>query len=183
MANTQTDLHDSEIFPPGYGDIRLISSDRVVLSFHRWLLAYVSPVFHDMFKLGETKEHDSHEVSLQEESRILTLLLQFIDPMQDKPDLDFQVIPQLLEVGRKYQIDEVRKQANSWLTNNCSTVDDKTTKLSTAQSIELLERGITYEIPRLCQLALRNLIKAPAREIFVSRLSTSELFEHLMELR
>ncbi|KAG8798496.1 hypothetical protein FRC17_007412, partial [Serendipita sp. 399] len=175
MANPPTDLRNSEVFPPGHGDIRLISSDRVALSFHRWLLAYVSPVFHDMFKLDETKERDSHEVALQEESRILTLLFQFIDPMQDKPDLDFQVLPQLLEVGRKYQIDEIRKQATSWLTNNCSTVEDETTKLSTAQSIELLERGITYEMPRLCQLALRNLIKTPAREIFVSRLSTSEL--------
>ncbi|KAG8793754.1 hypothetical protein FRC17_008402 [Serendipita sp. 399] len=181
MANPQSNLRDSEAFPPGYGDIRLVSSDRVVFHCHQWLLAYMSPVFRDMFGIGGAS--NSREVVLHEGSRILDLIFRTIDPKQENPMLDFDILPHYLEAGRKYQIDEVKKQANSWLVHNASTVDIEASKLDIAQTIDLLENGTAYGVPRLCQVGLRNLIKAPTKEVFISRLATSTLFEHLVKLR
>ncbi|KAG8798497.1 hypothetical protein FRC17_007413, partial [Serendipita sp. 399] len=183
MADPQTDLRDSEAFPQGYGDMRLVTSDRVVFYFQRWLLAYMSPVFKDMFTIGDGKNERSQEISLQEESRIVDLLLRFTDPKKETPDLDFDVLPELLEAGRKYQIPELKDRVSRWMGNNISAVNDATSDLSSPRAIQLLEQGRTYGVPRFCQLALRSLIKKPYKDVFVVSLATSDLYEHLVTLR
>ncbi|KAG8792425.1 hypothetical protein FRC17_008599 [Serendipita sp. 399] len=143
----------------------------------------MSPVFKDMFTIGESKNERSQEISLQEESRIVDLVLRFIDPKKETPDLDFDVLPELLEAGRKYQICQLKDRIFRWMNNNASTVDGATRDLSSPKAIQLLEQGITYGVPRFCQLALRSLVKKPYNDVFVAKLATSDLYEHLVKLR
>ncbi|KAG8844829.1 hypothetical protein FRB91_002280 [Serendipita sp. 411] len=189
LENRQTDLRDSVEFPsgPGYDDIRLISSDRIVFNFHRWPLMYMSPVFRDMFEIGNPggsgggSDNNSQSVTLSEDSGTLSLMLQFIDPKKENPPLDFTILPKFLEAGRKYQIDETNEWVTRWL--NGSGPIATSAKFNTQQAIELLEAGTTFDVPRLSQLALRVLIRAPSHELFVPSLTGSKLFGHLMKLR
>jgi hypothetical protein len=43
----------SKEFPEGYGDFEFKSKDGVIFHFPRFLLSHVSPVFKDMFQLGD----------------------------------------------------------------------------------------------------------------------------------
>ncbi|KAG8809333.1 hypothetical protein FRC18_004602 [Serendipita sp. 400] len=184
MTDPQTDLRDSEDFPVGYGDIQLISSDRVIFHFHQWLLMYMSPVFKDMFTIGNANGgNNPPSVTLSEESQTISMVLRFIDPMKDNPALEFIILRQLLEAARKYQFGKINDWVTSWLNGNDPAMEATATQFNTSQAIELLEVGMTFDVPRLSQLALRVLIKAPAQEVFVPQLARSEMFQYLMELR
>ncbi|KAG8760963.1 hypothetical protein FRC14_000564 [Serendipita sp. 396] len=184
MADPQTDLRNSEEFPVGYGDIQLTSSDRVIFHFQQWLLIYMSPVFKDMLMIGDAKESSNPpSVTLSEDSKTISMFLRFIDPMKDNPALDFTILSQLLEAARKYQFGKIKDWVASWLNGSDPAMEATATQFSTKQAIELLEVGTTFDVPRLSQLALRILIKAPAHELFVSKLARSEMFEHLMKIR
>ncbi|KAG8760964.1 hypothetical protein FRC14_000565 [Serendipita sp. 396] len=184
MADPQTDLRDSEEFPAGYGDIQLISSDRAIFHFQQWLLMYMSPVFKDMFTIGDAKGgNNPPSVTLSEDSKTISMVLRFIDPMKDNPTLDFTILPPLLEAARKYQFGKINDWVTSWLNGNDPAVEATATQFNALEAIELLEVGTTFNVPRLSQLALRVLIKAPAHDVFVPQLAKSEMFQYLMKLR
>ncbi|KAG8847978.1 hypothetical protein FRB91_011282 [Serendipita sp. 411] len=146
MADPQTDLRDSEEFPVGYGDIRLISSDRVIFHFQQWLLMYMSPVFKDMFTIGNAKgSNNPPSVILSEDSKTLSMVLQFIDPMKDNPALEFTILSHLLEAARKYQFGKIKDWVASWLNGNDPAVEATATQFSITQAIELLEVGTTFD--------------------------------------
>ncbi|KAG8805997.1 hypothetical protein FRC18_006348 [Serendipita sp. 400] len=174
----------SDEFSSNYGSFRLISSDFVVFHFPKWLLAYISPVFGDMFALGDSmRDNDCQEVTLQEDSTSLDLLLRFIDPKKANPRLDLDVTPGLLEAGRKYQIDTLSDWVYGWLCDAISVADDRCESFGTSQMAQILEIGTTYDFPHLSRLALRRLIKAPSKELIESNVSRSKLYDHLMRLR
>lgn len=108
-------LRQSKTFCEGYGDFGLQSSDGVVFYISRFLLAYASPVFRDMFDLGERLQPSSQSedksypgeiepVSVSEDAVTIDLLLRHIDPKQSTRPLEEGTVAQLLEAGRKYQV-------------------------------------------------------------------------------
>ncbi|KAG8844830.1 hypothetical protein FRB91_002281 [Serendipita sp. 411] len=183
MAHHRTDLRYSEEFPPGYGDIQLITRDRIVFHFHPWPLAHMSPIFRDMFRIEDAHRGSSTpSFTLPESSATISMILSFIDPIKDNPTLDFPILPQLLEAERKYQISKIKDWMIRWLNTRSVMAETTDAELDTQLAIELLEAGPTFDIPLLSQLALRVLIKAPASEILVPGLAGSKMFGHLMKL-
>ncbi|KAG8805655.1 hypothetical protein FRC18_006547 [Serendipita sp. 400] len=160
MADPQTDLRDSEEFPVGYGDIRLISSDQVIFHFQQWLLMYMSPVFKDMFTIGDAKESSNPpSVTLSEDSKTISMILRFIDPMKDNPALEFTILSHLLEAARKYQFGKIKDWVASWLNGSDPAMEAMATQFSTMQAIELLEVGTTFCNGSILTTALRRVYR------------------------
>jgi hypothetical protein len=111
----ETATRDSTVFPPGYGDFALESSDRLICHFPRHLLAYMSETFRDMFSLPAREGQEGHSNELQtplkvsEPGQILELFLQNIDPKQPTPSIDQSTIVLLLEAAQKYQASTITK--------------------------------------------------------------------------
>ncbi|KAG8794189.1 hypothetical protein FRC17_008327, partial [Serendipita sp. 399] len=173
----------SQEFPPGYGDFQLISSDLVVFHYNRWLLAYVSPVFRDMFAVAGSEASGTQELKLTEDAATLTLLLQFIDPKKPSPKANFDNITQMLEAGRKYQLENTAEWARNWIAENPSARKDEMNSFSVSRAAQLLDVGTIYDIPDLSRHALRVLIKAPIMELAASTAPRSSLYAHLTKLR
>ncbi|KAG8754485.1 hypothetical protein FRC14_005019 [Serendipita sp. 396] len=133
QAATITSIRYSKIFCEGYGDFRLQSSDGVIFVFPQWLLSYSSPVFQDMFQLGDSKlevpkpipEEDAQAATaalssssssltslpqpptalqVTEDALTLDLVLRHIDPRQVVAHINEKTIEKLLEAARKYQL-------------------------------------------------------------------------------
>jgi hypothetical protein len=101
----ETVTRDSTIFPPGYGDFALESSDGLICHFPRHLLAYMSETFRDMSSLpaGQGQVGHSNEsqtpLKVAEPGQILELFLQNIDLKQPTPPIDQSTIVPLLEMA------------------------------------------------------------------------------------
>ncbi|KAG8809001.1 hypothetical protein FRC17_003659, partial [Serendipita sp. 399] len=132
-----------------------------------------------MFTLGAASvdREECQEVTLQENSASLDLLLRFIDPKKANPKLNLDVIPGLLEAGRKYQIDTLGDWVHSWIYDYLSALGSK------YQMVQVVEIGTMFEFPHLCRMALCALIKAPSNELMESNASRIRLYDHLMRLR
>jgi len=106
----ETTILESTLFPPGYGDFALQSSDGLICHISRHILAYMSETFRDMFSLPapEGKEEQSTEshtpLELTESGQILELFLTHIDPKRQNLRIDPSAIISLLEMARKYQV-------------------------------------------------------------------------------
>jgi hypothetical protein len=159
---------DSAKFPPGYGDFALQCSDGVICHFPRYLLAYMSGFFRDMFSLPEAQSPNSSEpLKVTETSEIIELLLQHIDPRARTPDMDPNTIVSLLEAARKYQVAVVTE----WFEEEIKLkiviifVDDVSAQAPLAQMEPLLVTNpllvlycaVRFDLPRPGQLALREL--------------------------
>jgi hypothetical protein len=111
----------SKTFCEGYGDFALKSSDEIVFYISRFLLAYSSPVFHDMFNLGGAIERfesvqitegmdisdakrEIKPIQVSEDAHTLDLILRHIDPKQVAAPINETTIEKLLEAARKYQL-------------------------------------------------------------------------------
>ncbi|KAG8805285.1 hypothetical protein FRC17_005591 [Serendipita sp. 399] len=128
QAATITNIRHSKIFCEGYGDFKLQSSDGVIFFFPKWLLSYSSPVFQDMFQLGESNSDEQQKerevdaqtalvvaatsisttpqpsIQVTEDALILDLVLRHIDPRQVIAPIHEATIERLLEAARKYQL-------------------------------------------------------------------------------
>ncbi|KAG8776076.1 hypothetical protein FRC16_004634, partial [Serendipita sp. 398] len=105
-SSTPANYVHSPEFPENYGDFRLISSDRVVFSFPRFLLAHVSPVFKDMLEIGtEYPMGQQAELRLAENFTTLDQLLRLLDPTKRPLPIHIDTIEGLLESAQKYQVE------------------------------------------------------------------------------
>ncbi|KAG8810740.1 hypothetical protein FRC17_002807, partial [Serendipita sp. 399] len=107
-------------FPPGYGDLQIISYDNVVFHFHKWLLAYMSPVLADMIRAGARHGHRQgvQELKLNDSSIELGELLRFVDPKMINPTLEHDTFTRLLEIGRKYEVTKLIDWIKTWVSDN-----------------------------------------------------------------
>ncbi|PVG01571.1 hypothetical protein CPB86DRAFT_870996 [Serendipita vermifera] len=109
--------HDAQYsteFPSGYGDFELKSSDNVMFSFPRGVLAHVSPVFKDMFSIGGTSDQ-REPLALTEDSKVIKEFLLYIDPL--KPSLGFTLgtVESLIEAATKYQVATMVETFEKWM--------------------------------------------------------------------
>lgn len=94
---------DSTNFPPGYGDFALQSSDGVICHFPRYLLAYISGFFKDLFDLPNSDSGPT-PLLLTEPSQMVELLLSHMDTKIRVQSINPNTIVDLLEAARKYQV-------------------------------------------------------------------------------
>ncbi|KAG8807127.1 hypothetical protein FRC17_004640, partial [Serendipita sp. 399] len=134
-----------------------------------------------MFALGVAGA--PQELTVPEDSATLDFFLRFVDPKKKNPALEFDDLPKLLELARKYQLDDVTEWVKQWISENPATIMEKMDFVSTSRAAEILDLGTVYDVPNLSRYALRVLIKASMTALATSSAPTSPLYAHLMKLR
>ena len=192
----QSATQHSTKFPPEYGDFALHCSDGVVCHFPRHLLAYMSPVFEDMFSLAKeptdpdsTNESFPPSLKLQESSIIIEALLEHVDPKSKRSlPIDPDVILKLLEAARKYQVSTVTE----WFIEQAglprvggSPVDMEILDPFTSTNPQLaLECAMRFEFPLIGRLALRQLVASPVSTTLLQNDDLSLcVYKHICQLR
>jgi hypothetical protein len=165
-------------FPDGYGDAVIRSSDGVIFHFPRFLLSHVSPVFRDMYQLGDSARNEDI-LTLTESHSTLEHLLQHIDPLKDTPPLIWNRVGDLLEAAEKYQIVSVFR----WFEKEVAIGMRAKPTPQLPNPIFCLALASRYELRTTAKLAVRQLIKYPISEIKLVYLINERLFEHLLRLR
>ncbi|PVF96038.1 hypothetical protein CPB86DRAFT_710038, partial [Serendipita vermifera] len=168
----------SEEFPFGYGDFVIHSSDGVTFHFPGFLLSHASPVFRDMFVVGNSPSQ-STQVTLTESAVTIDLLLRQIDPNKEPMPPDFDTIGGLLEAARKYQVLKVMK----WWEKELGVDATGRSPTILKEPMRCLALAARYELDMTARVALRDLIKSPIEDIQCNIKFESCLFGYLMGLR
>ena len=110
------------------GDIIFRSSDLVHFALHKVILVISSPVFADLFSLGQGDVLEPEKstngipiISVPESSTILDLFLRILYPLEKPSVTDLPTIASLLETGRKYQVPSVSKPMSTALNAHLTT--------------------------------------------------------------
>ncbi|CAG7850760.1 SubName: Full=Uncharacterized protein {ECO:0000313/EMBL:CCA78025.1} [Serendipita indica DSM 11827] len=162
----------SKLFPPGYGDIKLITSDDIVFSFPRYLLSHCSSVFMDMLALGES-DQENPEVTVTEDSTTMDAVLRFLDPEKDILPLNPHSAPKILEAAHKYQLPRIMK----WWAQEVTAGPELENPMQCLALAEL------YGIRGVAKLALRALVIAPVAELEINLSFLGKSFSELIKLR
>jgi hypothetical protein len=165
-------------FPDGYGDAIIRSSDGVIFHFPRFLLSHVSPVFRDMYQLGDNAQNEDI-LTLTESYSTLEHLFQHIDPLKDTPPLIWDRVGDLLEAAEKYQVVSIFR----WFEKEVALGMTKKPTPQLPNPIFCLALASRYELRTTAKLAVRQLIRYPISEIKSVYLINERLFEHLLRLR
>lgn len=107
------DVQYSTEFPSGYGDLELKLSDNVIFSFPRGILAHVSPVFKDMFSIGDTNDQ-REPLALTEASNTIKEFLLYIDPLKYSRGFTLDTVESLLEAATKYKVAAMVEIFEKW---------------------------------------------------------------------
>ncbi|PVF93742.1 hypothetical protein CPB86DRAFT_789749 [Serendipita vermifera] len=169
--------HSTE-FPEGYGDFVFKSSDGVIFHFPRFLLAHVSPVFKEMFAVGDGAQKQEM-TTLYEDYATLEYFLCHIDPAKETPQLDWDRMEGTLQAAEKYQVNNVlkwfEKEATQSLTApNYPLLSDPTLCFALARR---------YDLHMITRLSLRQLIKCQLSKIMESPYIDGLLLKRILCLR
>lgn len=168
----------SEEFPQGYGDLILSSSDGVIFHFPSFLLSHASPVFRDMYRLGEGTQNQE-ALNLTEDHMTLERFLCHIDPVKDIPYLDWDRVPAVLQAAEKYQVNSIFK----WFEREVSLSITTTNYPTLPNPMLYFALARRYDLRMTEKLALRQLIKSPLSEITGSPHVDSSLLKGIFDLR
>lgn len=163
-------------FADGEGDVVLISSDTVRFSAFKNILSLASPVFADMFMIGQTSEstdsrgtrHDLSAISVTEHSRTLDAFLRWVYPVEKLPLAGLTDVADLLEVGRKYEAVVVMERATTALHTYLSTAPLHVFAIACRLDIEAEARiaaqraVVMQDLPMFCYLPEMGHISAGA---------------------
>ncbi|PVF99426.1 hypothetical protein CPB86DRAFT_731469 [Serendipita vermifera] len=163
----------SKTFCEGYGDFALQSCDEIVFYISRFLLAYTSPVFRDMFDLGGTIEmfesiqvtegmdisdakREVKPIQVSEDAHTLDLILRHIDPKQVAAPINEATIEKLLEAARKYQLPTIMAwfsaEAMKHVEHPNNPIPGRS--LMARNPLLVLSLATEYEMPILAQQAV-----------------------------
>jgi hypothetical protein len=157
-------LQESKRFPKTYGDFSMQSSDGIVFYFPRSLLAYMSPVFDDMFSLGSgvrrgERTETGPPLEISESSAALEHFLCHLDPKITHSSIDEATIGQVLELARKYQVQSIFDWFEKEVVNLRGPVfspGGASSLLMTNPSL-VLHLAATYGLPQTAQSACKFL--------------------------
>jgi hypothetical protein len=180
MANrsraSRTSLRYAENFPEGYGDFAFQSSDGVIFHFPQFLLSFASPVFKDMYDMGNNAEN-GEILKLTEDAATLDLLLQFIDPTKESPRLIWDTVEKFIDAADKYQVNGVpswfQKEAELAALNNHYI----------ERPMLCLELADRFEFKNLARLATRDLIKLSENDLRFQPKVNGHLVSRIYQLR
>ncbi|KAG8760957.1 hypothetical protein FRC14_000558 [Serendipita sp. 396] len=175
----------SDDFPPGYGDLQIVSSDGVIFHFHRWLLEYMSPVLRNMLRTAEINNRGGRlqDFKIQEYSTDLTNLLKFFDPKMMNPTLDYGTLTNMLDLGARYEITKLIDWIKTWMSDNLDEFFTFNNDMYTA--LDLFKLAKRFRMKKLAQGAFRVLIKAPNAEVdmYVKHHMPDDYYKLLVGLR
>ncbi|CAG8690157.1 1645_t:CDS:2, partial [Acaulospora colombiana] len=185
LNNTRTGLSPATFFtvtddefPQGYGDFVFKSIDGVVFHFPLFLLSYVSPVFKDMFAIGEG-DQNQEMVTLAEDHATLEYFLRHIDPLKETPPLDWNCLSGALKAAEKYQVPVIFK----WFEKEVAVSITATHYPTLPNPMLYFAMARRYELRMTARLALRELIKCPISEVLGNPSVDSSLLKHVINLR
>ncbi|KAG8805474.1 hypothetical protein FRC18_006683 [Serendipita sp. 400] len=155
----------SDRFPSGYGDMTLQSSDGVVCHFPKSILAYSSEVFRTMLEPPTGQDTPpqgtvSNPLVVLERAEILEAFLDHIDPNTLSPTLNPQIVLDILEAARKYNIPVIF----SWFQKEFKIhrydhVSDETTQsLMSLDPLKLLNIALKFELETVGRWAVKELL-------------------------
>ncbi|KAG9056825.1 hypothetical protein FS842_009419 [Serendipita sp. 407] len=150
----------SKEFPPGYGDVALVTRDNCVFYFPRFLLSHTSPVFRDM--LQSQNYSIDNPLHVNEDRTTIDLYLHHIDPTKPTPNLDKDTIFGLLDASRRYQTPMI---SQTWLSDQLIARDNTVNSVVREQPMVILNVGEEYNLPNVAQVALREIIMADATSL------------------
>ncbi|KAG8823654.1 hypothetical protein FRC18_010695 [Serendipita sp. 400] len=160
------DYTQSAEFPESYGDLRLVSSDRVVFSFPLFFLSHMSPVFKEMLETArEQSSGPLEELQLTEDSTTLDQLLRFLDPTKKPLPIDMNTVEGLLESAQKYQVERVFEYWEEQV--KVQDEDRKVIKIRYPMMTFFLASHFGRD--DLTKLAERELVRAPDKELYLSK--------------
>ncbi|CAG8628833.1 4508_t:CDS:2 [Acaulospora colombiana] len=163
-------------FPLGYGDFELKSSDNVIFSFPRGILAHVSPVFKDMFSIGDTD--GQHEpLNLTEDSKTIRQFLLYIDPLKYSPGFTLDTAESLIEAATKYQVAIMVETFENWAVTGsaCISHDAKSDVVSNGSSpikkdpMLFLSLAEKFCLPEIGSISMRDAVVANKRATSISK--------------
>jgi hypothetical protein len=163
-------------FPGGYGDFAVQSSDGVIFHFPQFLLSFVSPVFRDMYEMGNNATN-SEILKLTEDAETLDLLFQFIDPTKEPPRLIWETVVKFMDAADKYQVNGVL----SWFQKEAEL--EASRKNSIGYPLICFEVAARFNLKDLINLAARDLIKSPKGNLEFSPTVDSRLVSRIYQLR
>jgi hypothetical protein len=168
----------SKEFPEGYGDFVFKSMDGVIFHFPRFLLSHISPVFRDMYQIGDDNSTQDI-VSLTEDYATLEFFLRLIDPAKETPRIEQERLVGALQAAEKYQIDSIFKWfetevALSLLTTDYFTLSDPMLFLSLA---------LRYDLRKTIGISLREALKCPLGKLSDGPHIESRLWRRITALR
>ncbi|KAG8809326.1 hypothetical protein FRC17_003498, partial [Serendipita sp. 399] len=139
----------------------------------------MSPIFEGMFQV--VKDDHPQELIMVENANTLDQFLRFLDPRMKTLPLAFETIAPLLEAGRKYQIPKILE----WWEEQVVIKSDgvPADKSSLQKPMACLALASRFELPNTARQALRDLIKAPSKELMTDIRFESHLFCRLVQLR
>jgi hypothetical protein len=168
----------SSEFPRGYGDFTIQSCDDVLLDFPLFLLSHASPVFKDMFDLGNSGR-DHNALTLTEDHETLERLLAHIDPAKDPLDVQWSQITSVLTAADKYQVKGIFK----WFEKEVALQVVQSSSFELEHPMLCLDIACRYGLLTVKRLALRQLIKCSISEIRNDSICNQVPFEPLHSLR
>lgn len=154
------------MFPAGYGDLKLQSSDGVIFYFSGFLLAYSSPIFKDMFEVvakSNANQNQPPQPNAKNETLVLTedaatvcSLLLHIDPTKMPFPISMATINKLLDAGRKYQLPTVLQWFEREVTRGeiCQEKSDNNQNLIEEDPLLVLSLALEYEMKQLIPKAI-----------------------------
>jgi hypothetical protein len=168
----------SKEFPEGYGDFVFKSMDGVIFHFPRFLLSHVSPVFKDMFQLGDGAPKQDMIV-LTEDCATLEYFLRLIDPAKETPRLDWERVASALQAAEKYQTNNLFKWfetevALSLLISDYPVPSDPMLSLSLA---------LRYNLNQTIGLSFREVLKCSIDDLSDGLNVDSRLWKKITILR
>lgn len=169
-------MRHSELFPEGYGDFVLKSSDGVIFHFPRYLLSHVSPVFKDMLEICNHTTGDE-ALSLTEDSVMLETLLLFIDPVKEARPLNWVTVEGFISVADKYQVGGIPK----WFEREVGM--ERLYDRGMTSPMLCLGLAIRYRLPEVEKHALQHLVKCHVDQIELHPAVDSRFMVHLLKLR
>ncbi|PVF93745.1 hypothetical protein CPB86DRAFT_741916 [Serendipita vermifera] len=174
----QSHSNYSKEFPQGYGDFVFKSMDGVVFHFPRFLLSHVSPVFKDMYAVGDGAQNQEM-VTLTEDHATLEYFLRHIDPAKDTPHLDWNCLPGALKAAEKYQVQTIF----TWFEREVTLSLTATHYPTLPNPMLYFAMARRYELRMTARLALRQLIKCSISEVMGNPNVDSSLLKHVINLR
>ncbi|KAG8805976.1 hypothetical protein FRC17_005245 [Serendipita sp. 399] len=172
MDTLQNNPFSLEYGPGEDKDVQLMSSDGVVFHVQRYLLAHTSPVFKDMFLVG----NGPLQIAVSEDSKTLAHFLRFFDPTKEIQRMQVKDAIPLLEAARKYQVQHIFK----WWAKGILGKG----RVPTDEAMDCLALALRHNLHRAAGIAFESAIGAPESELQSTLpITDHEILNQLIKLR
>ncbi|CAG8513812.1 12918_t:CDS:1 [Acaulospora colombiana] len=176
-----TTFATSSEFPPGYGNIEILSSDNIIISFHCNSLTRVSPVFKEMLSTQDLNNVESGTpLVLEETAATIEHFLSHIEPTKVSQSLEVKSFMPFLETAAKYQASRIIAKVEKMATTKGGPLE----YLALVAPMLLLSAAEKFRLPNLGAFAMSRVLQAAKEKVFTSKYPISAMtYVQIMEGR